>query len=150
MRLKWTNWQIYQQLTGNTLQQVDSRIAKVILKCGFSWSPAMSPNLPILLTPLRKRGDIGLLAKLGFELEEDKTVTPTLENGFDYSGYISSSWEALGLKQQQQQHQQTSEDETSTPSEEHTDPHAKLEISDFVQKLGQFWDKKDENKNGSP
>ena len=136
MRLKWTNWQIYQRLTGNTLQQVDSRIAKIILKCGFSWSPAMSPTQPILLTPLRKRGDIGLLAKLGFELEEDKTVTPTLENGFDYSGYISSSWEALGFRQ-------TSEEETSTPpSEESNDPHAKLEISDFVQKLGQFWDKK--------
>ena len=140
MRLKWTNWQIYQQLTGNTLQQVDSRIAKIILKCGFSWSPAMSPTQPILLTPLRKRGDIGLLAKLGFELEEDKTVIPTLENGFDYSGYISSSWEALGLKQNIDKEETLPQSEAT--SEDHNDPHDKLEISDFVQKLGQFWDKK--------
>lgn len=135
MRLKWTNWQIYQQLTGNTLQQVDGRIAKIILNCGFSWSPAMSPTQPILLTPLRKRGDIGLLAKLGFELEEDKTVTPTLENGFDYSGYLSSSWEALGLKQQQQPTE-------TTEATEQNDPHTKLEISDFVTKIGKFWDSK--------
>ena len=140
MKLKWTNWQIYQQITGNTLQQVDNQLAKVILKAGYSWSPAMSQNQPIILTPLRKRGDVGILAKLGFELEEDTTVTPSLQNGFDYSGYLSSSWEAFGLKQTVPD-EKVEEEEKNEPE----DPHNKMSISDFVQELGSFWDQQQKN-----
>lgn len=98
MRLKWTNWQLYQSLTANSFQQVDRRISTIILRCGFSWSPAMSPTQPILLTPLRNKPDINMLIKLGFEFEEAKMADPTIENGFDYSDYINSAWEALGIK----------------------------------------------------
>lgn len=98
MRLKWTNWQLYQSLTANSFQQVDRRISTIILRCGYSWSPAMSPNQPILLTPLRGKPDISTLVKLGFEFEEAKLDEPNLENGFDYSGYLNSAWEALGIK----------------------------------------------------
>jgi len=98
MRLKWTNWQIYQELSKNTFQQVDSRLSTVILKCGFSWSPAMSPTQPILLTPLRNKPDISLLIKLGFEFEEAKLEEPSFDNGFDYNGYLNSAWESLGIK----------------------------------------------------
>lgn len=98
MRLKWTNWQIYQELTANTFQQVDRRLATIILKCGFSWSPVMSPAQPILLTPLRGKPDIGTLVKLGFTFEEAAVEEPTVDNGFDYKGYLNSAWEALGVK----------------------------------------------------
>lgn len=118
MRLKWTNWQLYQNLTANSFQQVDRRISTIILRCGYSWSPAMAPNLPILLTPLRNKPDIGTLVKLGFEFEEAKMTEPTLENGFDYSGYISSAWEALGVKREEVQTPiPTSTEETKTPED---------------------------------
>lgn len=94
MRLKWTNWQLYQT---NTFQQVDYKLYKVILKCGYSWSPSMGANQPILLTPLRGDPDIDLLKKLGFELEQDIIREPSFENGFDYSGYLNAAWEALGI-----------------------------------------------------
>jgi len=98
MRLKWTNWQIYQELANNTFQQVDRRLSTVILKCGFSWSPAMSPTQPILLTPLRSKPDIGTLVKIGFTFEEAKIEEPSMENGFAYMGYLNSAWESLGIK----------------------------------------------------
>lgn len=98
MRLKWTNWQLYQELTKNSFQQVDTRLATVILKCGYSWSPSMSPNQPILLTPLRTKPDIATLIKLGFTFEEDTMEEPSPENGFNYEGYLNSAWESLGVK----------------------------------------------------
>ena len=98
MRLKWTNWQLYQELTKNSFQQVDTRLATVILKCGYSWSPSMSPNQPILLTPLRTKPDIATLIKLGFTFEEDTMEEPSPENGFNYGGYLNSAWESLGVK----------------------------------------------------
>jgi hypothetical protein len=98
LKLKWTNWQVYQELLGVAYQQVDRRLANVILQCGYSWSPAMAPSLPILLTPLRDKPDIMPLVQLGFELEEAKMVEPSRENGFDYSGYLDSAWETFGVK----------------------------------------------------
>jgi hypothetical protein len=94
------NWQDYQALTANAFQQVDPRISKFILKCGFSWSPAMAPSQPILLTQLGNDREVKIesLIQLGFKLEEDKVTDPSMENGFDYSGYITRAWESLGLK----------------------------------------------------
>lgn len=115
--LKWTNWPIYQRLTKTTLQQVHPQLAQVILKCGFSWSPAPSPSQPILLTSVGTNSDLDMLIKLGFEFEdEDPQVNePTLDNGFNYHSYLDSAWRSLGVKtpqtqvmQQKQQQQQMS------------------------------------------
>jgi hypothetical protein len=99
VRLKWTNWQDFQSLSPNAWQQVDQRISKFILKCGFSWAPAMSPTQPIILTQLGLGGEMNIrsLAEIGFKLEEAKVTEPCMENGFDYSGYIANAWEALGM-----------------------------------------------------
>jgi hypothetical protein len=98
MRLKWTNWQDFQALTTNAFQQVDRRIASFILKCGFSWSPALSPTQPIILTSIGGKANVRSLIEIGFKLEDAKIPEPSPENGFDYTGYLSSAWEALGVK----------------------------------------------------
>lgn len=98
LRLKWTNWQDFQVLTPNAFQQVDRRVATFILRCGFSWSPAMSPNQAILLTATGGTPNIKSLIDLGFKLEEAKLNEPSMENGFDYSGYLQNAWEALGVR----------------------------------------------------
>lgn len=98
MRLKWTNWREYQALTPNAFQQVDRRVATYILKCGFSWSPALSPDQPILLTPVQEDPNVEALGAMGLKVEEDKLDEPSFENGFDITGYLTSAWEALGIK----------------------------------------------------
>lgn len=98
MRLKWTNWQDFQQLAQNDFQQVDGRIAKFILKCGFSWSPAQAPSQPILLTSIGGKLNVKPLLEIGFKLEDAKIEEPSSENGFDYTGYLSSAWGSLGVK----------------------------------------------------
>jgi hypothetical protein len=95
-RLKWSNWPMYQELTGNTLVQVDGQLSKVILKCGFSWSPAPNPTQPILLTPIGGRIDLEILKKLGFEFEEDDVKEPSSDNAYDYSGILQSAWNSVG------------------------------------------------------
>jgi len=98
MRLKWTNWTDFQVLTPNAFQQVDRRVANFILRCGFSWSPAMSPTQPILLTATCGSTNVRSLLEIGFKLEDAKIDEPSFENGFDYTGYLSSAWESLGVK----------------------------------------------------
>jgi len=98
MRLKWTNWQDFHELTPNSFQQVDRRISTFILRCGYSWAPAPAPGQPILLTPVTEEPNIKALLTLGFQVEEAKMTEPSFENGFDYSGYIQSAWEAFGVK----------------------------------------------------
>lgn len=120
MRYKWTNWQLYQSLTTNMFQQVDYNLSKVILKCGFSWSPAMGSQ-PILLTALRNDPDMETLNKLGFELEKDIVQEPSMENGFDYKGYLSSAWSALGVNPDQKESQPPAKNETESGTNNYQD-----------------------------
>ena len=102
-RLKWTNWQDFQELTNNRLLQVDQRLTKFIIQCGFTWSPAMG-NQPILLTPVGKvapekiQQGIDAMGTLGFKLELDEVEDPSWENGFNIDGYLKAAWGSLGYK----------------------------------------------------
>ena len=35
---------------------------------------------------------------MGLKVEEEKLDEPSFENGFDITGYLTSAWEALGIK----------------------------------------------------
>lgn len=102
-RLKWTNWQDFQALTNNRLLQVDQRLTKFILQCGFTWSPAMGDS-PILLTPAGKiaperiKQSVEAMLALGFKLALDEVEDPCWENGFNIDGYLKAAWGSLGVK----------------------------------------------------
>ena len=133
MRLKWANWQVYQQLTGCTLQQVDRKITQILLQCGYSWSPSLSPKHPILLTPTGVcRTDTSLLEKLGFEFEkEEDTIAPSSDNAFNYAGMLSSAWASVGNIHAKVEKKV----EVEPQAEEVQDADKPMSVSDFVTNL---------------
>lgn len=103
-KITWLNWGDFQGLAANNYQQVDLRITRFILQCGFTWSPAPAPNQPILLTPMggktadQLQAGINGMETLGFKLAIEDVVEPSMENGFNIEGYLKNAWGSLGVK----------------------------------------------------